>query len=321
MNQDRTLHGVHEKTVTDCCDEYNSGMREKDLFIIIPVLNRWEQTQKCLAHLLSGSFTDFSIIVVDHGSTDGTREGLENEYPDIIRIPGTDDLWWTGATNLGIRTALEQGADLIMLLNNDCYVSHDTVEILLGHSSSNPDAIIAPVHRNLNSGEIITRRGGTLFLLGFPTLLLPGKSLYSPDTTGLRSTSLIMGGRGTLIPAGIFGKIGLFNDVDLPHYWADHDFFLRCRQNGIHQYIAQNTLVDIDENTTTVASRLRHMTLSQFIDSFTNRRSHRNIRDLVSLFRLHYPVPGLYPLGVFLNMTRYTLMYFFARVRNLAGSH
>jgi GT2 family glycosyltransferase len=296
-------------------------MRKKDIFIVIPVFNRWEQTRKCLAHLLDGSFTDFQIVVVDHGSTDGTAKGLKNEYPDIIRVAGSSDLWWTGATNLGIRTALEHGADLIMLLNNDCYVSRDTVEVLISHSSTKPEAIIAPVHRNLHSGEVITKRGGTLFLLGFPTLLLPGKPLYRPGTTDLRSTSLIMGGRGTLIPACIFEKIGLFNDVDLPHYWADHDFFLRCRKNGIHQYIAQGTLVDIDESTTSSASRLRQMKLSQFIDTFKNRRSHRNIKDLVSLFRLHYPIPGLYPLGVFLNMIRYTLVYLSARVLNLVISH
>ncbi|MGB5261656.1 MAG: glycosyltransferase family 2 protein [Gammaproteobacteria bacterium] len=296
-------------------------MPEKNLCIIIPVLNRWEQTQKCLAHLRGGSFTDFNIIVVDHGSTDGTREGLKNGYPDVMRVPGTTDLWWTGATNLGIRTALEHGADLIMLLNNDCYVAPDTIETLLRHSASNPDAIIAPVHRNLNSGEIITRRGGTLFLLGFPTLLLPGRSLYKPDTDSIKRTSLIMGGRGTLIPADIFASIGLFNEAELPHYWADHDFFLRCKKQGIRQYIAQNTLVDIDERTTSLANRLQHMKLSQFIDSLKNRRSHRNIKDLGALFRLHYPIPGLYPLGVFLNMARYTLVYLFTRAVRLASSH
>ncbi len=296
-------------------------MQKKALFIIIPVLNRWEQTRKCLKHLKDGSFTDFTIIVVDHGSTDGTAAGLHSEYPDVIRIPGSNDLWWTGATNLGITAAMERGADLVMLLNNDCYVSRHTVEILIKHSGLHPEAIFAPIHRNLHSGEIITKRGGTLFLLGFPTLLLPGKHLYRPATTNLTSASLIMGGRGTLIPACIFEKIGLFNEVDLPHYWADHDFFLRCRKNGIHQYIAQGTLVDIDENTTSMASRLRHMKLSQFIDTFRNRRSHRNIRDLGSLFRLHYPIPGLYPLGVFLNMTRYTLVYLSARIVKLVTNH
>ena len=295
----------------------NNNMRAKQVHVVIPVLNRWEQTRKCLAHLQGGSFANLQIIVVDHGSTDGTAAGLKTEFPDVLRVEGSSELWWSGATNLGVRTALEHGASLVMLLNNDCYVSGDTLEVLVSHNTVNPKAIIAPVHRNLHSGEIMTKRGGTLFLLGFPTLLLPGKSLYKPGTTDLTPTSLIMGGRGTLIPAGIFERIGLFNDVDLPHYWADHDFFLRCKKSGIAQYMAQGTVVDIDESTTSTASRLEQMTLRQFIDTFKNRRSHRNVRDLLSLFRLHYPIPGLYPVGVFLNLARYTLVYLFVRIRSL----
>lgn len=296
-------------------------MRPQCVHVVIPVLNRWEQTRKCLAHLRGGSFTNLRIIVVDHGSTDGTAEGLKNEYPDVLRVPGSNELWWSGATNLGVRTALDNGASLIMLLNNDCYVSRDTVEMLVSHITAHPAAIIAPMHRNLHSGEIITKRGGTLFLLGFPTLQLPGKSLYKPGATDLRPTPIIMGGRGTLIPASIFGRIGLFNDIELPHYWADHDFFLRCKKSGIAQYIAQGTVVDIDESTTSAASGLKNMTLSQFVDSFRSRRSHRNVKDLCSLFRLHYPIPHLYPVGVFLNMVRYTLVYLSARIRSLAARH
>ena len=292
-------------------------MPVEHVHVVIPVFNRWEQTRKCLTHLEDGSFTNLQIIVVDHGSTDGTAEGLKNEFPDVLRVEGSSELWWSGATNLGVRAALEHGASSIMLLNNDCYVSRDTVEILVSHSTEHPEAIIAPVHRNLHSGEIITKRGGTLFLLGFPTLQLPGRSLYKPGTTDLMPTSLIMGGRGTLIPAGVFERIGMFNDVELPHYWADHDFFLRCRKKGVAQYIAQGTIVDIDESTTSVASQLNRMTLPQFIDTLKNRRSHRNISDLRSLFRLHYPIPGLYPLGVFLNTARYALVYLAAKTRAL----
>jgi GT2 family glycosyltransferase len=291
----------------------------KRLFIIIPVLNRWEQTRKCLTHLLGGSFTEFSIIVVDHGSTDGTQAGLEIEFPDVVRIAGTTDMWWAGATNKGIRIALENGADLIMLLNNDCYVQDQTVMTLMEHNKSSPDALIAPVHRNLINGQILSKRSRTLFLLGFPTLLLPGRTLYEPAGHNLHETHLILGGRGTLIPASVFRDIGLLNEEDLPHYWADHDFYLRCRQHGIRQYIAQNTLIDIDESTTTIASRLQQMNLSQFLKSLTDRRSHRNIKDLTSLFRLHYPIPGLYPLGVLLNLLRYTLIYATSRLMRLLG--
>ena len=43
--------------------------------------------------------------------------------------------------------------------------------------------------------------------------------------------------------------------------------------------------------------------------TFRDRRSHRNLRDLSALFRRHYPIRGLYPLGVGLNLLRYSVLY------------
>jgi GT2 family glycosyltransferase len=282
------------------------------LFVIIPVLNRWEQTRNCLNSLLRGSHTDFTVIVVDHGSTDATRSGLETEFPDVIRLPGVSDLWWAGATNTGIREALRCGAQTIMLLNNDCYLLADTIELLARHHQAAPYAIIAPVQRNMRSREIITRPMMSCFLLGFPTLLLPGRHLYQQNRTSLADTRLIIGGRGVLIPADVFGKAGIFNESELPHYGADHDFYLRCRKQGVRLCIAQDALVEIDENTTTLSRELGRMTVGEFVDSLSNRRSHRNIPELTNLFRLHYPIPGLYPLGVALNLLRYLAVYIIA---------
>jgi GT2 family glycosyltransferase len=296
--------------------------KEGGLFIVIPAFNRWEQTRTCLGHLLAGSYTDFSIIVVDHGSTDGTRTGLESEFPAVIRVPGSSDMWWTAATNLGITEALKRGAGTIMLLNNDCYVQDDTVGVLLEQHAGVPHAIIAPVQRNLHTGKILTRPMTSCFLLGFPTLHLPGRHWHRPDQQQLRATGIIIGGRGVLIPAAVFSQVGMLNEEQLPHYGADHDFYLRCRKLGIGLYIAGNTVVDVDESTTTRASQPGSLDIRAFVDSLRNRRSHRNIAELGNLFRLHYPIPGLYPLGVALNLLRYTCLYLAARaVHVLAGGH
>jgi GT2 family glycosyltransferase len=289
------------------------------LYIVIPVLNRWEQTRTCLTRLREGTCTDFSVIVVDHGSTDGTRDGLAREFPDVIRIPGDMDMWWTGATNLGVRIALERGADTIMLLNNDCYFQPDTLQRLVNHLRDSPGSIIAPVQRNLRSGRITTRPMTSCFLLGFPILQLPGRNAYRADTHRLREVRLIIGGRGTLIPARVFRETGLLNEDDLPHYGSDLDFYLRCRKHGIRLFVAQDALVDVDEATTTLSSRIGRLSLSAFLDTLRNRRSHRNLPELTALFRLHYPVPGLYPVGVALNLLRYTLVYITAWLLRAGG--
>jgi len=291
----------------------------RQLFIIIPVLNHWEQTRTCLDRLMSGSDTGFSVIVVDHGSTDGTRDGLRDEFPGVLRIAGNTDMWWTAATNLGIREALQRGATDIMLLNNDCYVEHDTIACLTGHQADAGEAVIAPVQRSLESGRILTRRMTTCFLLGFPTLVLPGRNMYRPQEHRLLGTPLIIGGRGVLIPAGVLEKTGLLNETDLPHYGSDHDFFLRCRKLGIPLFIASDAVVDIDATSTTLAAQHGHMPFARFLASLRERRSHRNLPELTALFRLHYPIPGLYPLGVALNLLRYTLVYGAARLLHAGG--
>ncbi len=103
------------------------------IHIIIPVFNGWPQTKVCLDALRASSYRDLEIIVVDHGSTDETKKALPAEYPEVVHLLGEPTLWWTGATNLGIRTATNRGAGTIMLLNNDCYVTPETIERLMAH--------------------------------------------------------------------------------------------------------------------------------------------------------------------------------------------
>jgi GT2 family glycosyltransferase len=206
-----------------------------------------------------------------------------------------------------------------MLLNNDCYVEAGTIASLKSHMARAGEAVIAPVQRSLQSSKVLTRRMTSCFLLGFPTLVLPGRHLYRPEEHLLFRTKLISGGRGVLIPASVFVKTGLLNESDLPHYGSDHDFFLRCRKLGIPLYIASDAIVDIDDSTTTLAARYGEMPFSRFLATLKERRSHRNLPELTALFRLHYPIPGLYPLGVAFNLWRYTLVYVIARILHASG--
>ena len=89
------------------------------LFIVIPVFNRKNFTKECLLSLQTQSRKDFSVVVVDDGSTDGTAQMLEKEFPEIIVVKSDGNLFWTAATNLGIQIALEKGATYVMTLNND----------------------------------------------------------------------------------------------------------------------------------------------------------------------------------------------------------
>lgn len=291
------------------------------IYIVIPVYNGWEQTRICLESLKESSYKNIEILVVDHGSTDTTKENLPVEFPNVTRIFGEPTLWWAGASNLGIRTALRLGAKFIMLLNNDCYVTPETIKILEEQFSTlGREAIIAPSQKSLRTGKVLSRLATTCFLLGFPTLLLPNRRLTRNNTQGLHRTKLILGGRGVLIPASIFERIGQLDEKTFPHYGADHDFYLRCVKQKIPLFVSTRAFVYVDDTKTTLASNLDKLSFREFIATFSDRRSHRNLTDLTALFKRYYPIKGLHHLGVTLNLIRYTLLYVWKRVTSFWGS-
>lgn len=285
----------------------NPGKR-RALHVVIPVFNGWDSTRKCLEALRQVA-EPLRIIVVDHGSTDATKTDLPLLFPDVEIVFGDDSLWWSGATNLGIRAALAAGADAVVLLNNDCYVDQNTIGTLLAHHDRNPQAIIAPRQRDASGQDGHVERVTTCLTLGFSTFMLPASFAPTPDSGGLMHVKLIAGGRGTLIPASVFNRAGLLDEVSLPHYFADHDFYLRCRKLGVPLCVAADAWVTIDATRTSLAATGIPASISALHNMLWLRRSHRNIEAQSALFKKHYPVGILWRFGVFLFYLRYFLLF------------
>ena len=73
-----------------------------------------------LAHLAAPAHR---VYVVDNGSTDGSTDRLEPDFPGATWIRNGANLGFSGGCNVGMRRALADGADYVLLLNNDCIVS------------------------------------------------------------------------------------------------------------------------------------------------------------------------------------------------------
>lgn len=284
------------------------------LYIVIADFNGSSETIRCLESLHKSAFKEFSIIVVDHGTMPDSKRLIAKEYPEVTRIDGSPELWWAGATNLGIQYCLDQGATHVMLLNNDCYVHAETIGNLIRLSRTKPNAIIAPIQRDLKTSNIISIKPTTLFLLGFPTR--PGPKQLSPNllTQPLLKTSLIIGGRGAIIPKSAFETVGLLREDIFPHYGSDHDFYLNCVKQKIKLFVATSAYVDIDCSRTTIADSPENLDFCQFIETLRNTKSHRNISVISALFKHHYPIKKLYWIGILLLLFRYTSLYAVKRI-------
>jgi GT2 family glycosyltransferase len=84
--------------------------------IVIPNWNGRRFLDRSLRALREQTFTDHEVIVVDNGSSDGSLELLEADFPEVQVIPLERNHGFAAASNVGIQAAK---GTYIAFLNND----------------------------------------------------------------------------------------------------------------------------------------------------------------------------------------------------------
>ena len=122
------------------------------IYAIIVTYNalRSDWIDKCLKSLASSSIS-ITPIVVDNGSTDGTREFVPVHFPNIIWLPQKINIGFGQANNIGMRYALEHDADFVLLLNQDARLHPQALEYMI--KASDGISIISPLHMNGDGSE------------------------------------------------------------------------------------------------------------------------------------------------------------------------
>ena len=93
---------------------------------VTAVVLSWNGREDTLACLRSLEGEDVEVIVVDNASEDRTAEAVTG----VELIRNERNLGYAGGMNVGIRRALERGADAVLLLNNDVEVEPGAIAAL-----------------------------------------------------------------------------------------------------------------------------------------------------------------------------------------------
>lgn len=111
---------------------------------------------KCFGSLRK-SIIPVEVIAVDDASEDGSADKVEKEYPEAELIRLEKNSGYGIANNVGIKRALEHGAEYIFLLNLDAWIEPDTLTKLVAVSEKYPEfGILSPLQLNARGDGLDT---------------------------------------------------------------------------------------------------------------------------------------------------------------------
>lgn len=205
--------------------------------ILIPTHNRCAslcRTLENLAHLeLDGE--EVRVFVVADSCSDDTVATLTTRYPTvhIVQRPG-EELWWTGAINLGAERALAEGAEYLWVFNDDIAVEHRCLAELVKLARAVPGSIVGPKILELEEPQRIFSAGGEVDWIrsGAGTYMRATGTTDGPHLNSVRVVRWLPG-MGMLIPGSVWLALGGMDAARFPQYLSDADLGLRATNQGI----------------------------------------------------------------------------------------
>ncbi len=201
---------------------------------IATILVNWnniKDTRECLHSLKAVTYPDHHLILVDNGSSDSSYEILKEEFPHVQHVRSETNLGFAGGNNLGIKIALEQGADAVILLNNDTTVDHDFVASFAAFHEKERSAILGGKIYQYFQKDLIDHLGGYWdpHRLNFRLFGLNESNAQSHLDHPFELDYIV--GCCMFIPKKVFEKIGYF-DERFFLIWEESDFCTRAKKEG-----------------------------------------------------------------------------------------
>nr|WP_295263198.1 glycosyltransferase family 2 protein [uncultured Blautia sp.] len=208
-----------------------------EVSVVIPNFNGIAFLDSVLASLEGQTLSDFEVILVDNGSTDGSCSFVTANYPWVHLIELTENFGFCGAVNAGIRAAK---APYVLLLNNDTEVKEDFVEEMLAAIRRHKNAFSCGARMvQYHDRDKLDDVGNYYCALGWSFARGRGKDIHAYETED-KIFSACAG--AAIYRKKIIEKIGYFDEEHFA-YLEDTDIGYRARIYGYENWYAPKAIV------------------------------------------------------------------------------
>jgi GT2 family glycosyltransferase len=236
------------------------------IYLILPVHNRRTITERFIECLRLQDYTNYHLILIDDGSTDGTAEMVKARISSVTVITGMGDWWWGGALQQGYLWLKSQPAgkdDLVLLINDDLEFAPDFL--------AKAERCLRHRHNSLVVAGCYSR--DTHELCDFGVTADWSQLTFNRASNGDLISCLST--RGLFIRAEDFLELGGFYPKLLPHYLSDYEFTYRAYRKGFSLVIEPALEVFLDTDATGYG-RVRHDSFFVFLKKYFSAKSMMN---------------------------------------------
>ena len=230
----------------------------KKIYIVMINYNGQENTIECLDSLMNIEMKGFgaSTIVVDNSPENRIKVDKEKyKKIDLKVIMSPENLGFSGGVNIGIRKALDNRADYVLIQNNDTFVAQDFLQKLFefGEKTENAGIICPKIYfakgfefhkekyMEKDKGRVFWYAGG---IMDWQNVIAKHRGVDEVDQGQFDKAGQtdFATGCSMLIRSGVFKKVGLFDEKYFLYY-EDNDFSQRVKKVGYKIYYVPNSVV------------------------------------------------------------------------------
>lgn len=238
-----------------------------ELFILLPVYNRKDITRRSITCLGQQTFSDFHLVLIDDGSTDGTREMVQEQIPSLTVIPGAGTWWWGGSLHQGylwLKARNLPDSAMVLTLNDDALFGQTYLETGVSVLKQERHTLVVSTAYGEENGE---RLDG-----GVHADWMRWKFPLEKDPQRINCAST----RGLFLFVHDFMSIGGFHPTLLPHYASDYEFTIRAHNDGYKLLVDERLRLTVNERTTGIGHFRNERSYLSFLRKMFSKKYELN---------------------------------------------
>ena len=212
--------------------------------VLISILN-WNggaTTLEAIGAIYKSKYIDFTILLIDNASTDGSIELIQREFPQVKVLKNSENLGFARGQNQGINFAKENGYELVWILNNDTNVDPDALGLLVGEVDRDAKVcMVSPIIIDDDTRQGLQFCGCSIDAenFKFDHFKTVDEAINSQN---LNADCFCIWGTAILARTTIISKLGGFDDKFFAYY-EDLDLSVRVIKNGYLNKVVPDAIV------------------------------------------------------------------------------